>query len=784
MSSLVPKLDTYINQKANVLLSGMHGVGKGLTLDTLVLTPTGKVRMGDLSIGNDVIGSNGKATKVTAIYDRGEQDVYNVIFEDGASVTTDGDHLWSVMTQKTFQFSRNTLVKSTKEMFEAGVRIERRQGWKPYYKFMIPTVRPVQYASSDLIFSPYVMGCLLANGWLENNTVAVSTNSSYISNRLDDEYGVYEQTYSGSTARKWMLKDAGPKLASLGLLGRRSKDKFIPPQYLLTDEASRRDLLAALLDCDGSAPRERKPMFFSTSPYLRDGVIELAESLGCVTKVLDDTRDKNTCYRVTISTDEELFSLPRKQGGNTGNSCVRRAIESITPAGTAVTRCIKVDADDELFVIDRHIVTHNTRVLIEAAKKHGLKVKYFSCATLDPFTDLVGIPYPVDLPSGVKTLQMVRPREIDEAEILFFDELNRSQDSKTLNAILEIIQFGSINGEVLPNLMGCWAAINPPDGEYQVHELDPALIDRFDVFHEIRPQVSVDYLEQFIDRRIAMALQEWWSDRIQTDPKCAYISPRRIEKIGRMVDDTQDYQIARAMLPPGPTYDHGKLTELLRQAMKPATTAGSSMSQGADSSIQYSASAFTSNSYATAKVLSDPAVSQTTINKAIGVLSTGISPERIIKDMSSIVEALPAPDIEAMLNGFSVPKKRTFISEWERAFLTGGVNIDKPWESSVRSPAPASGHTLTGKSFVITGRFPNHTRDTMKDLISDNGGTISNIIRNYVDYLVVGDGTSGDSKCRDAKNLMIPAMNLRQLEEAIRTGTFISTSVDQCVPTS
>ena len=83
-----------------------------------------------------------------------------------------------------------------------------------------------------------------------------------------------------------------------------------------------------------------------------------------------------------------------------------------------------------------------TTMAIKVAEELDLNLCYYSAATLDPFTDLVGVPKPVDGTAG-PTLEFYRPQKIMDAEFLMFDELNRAHP-RTLNAVLEIIQFNCI----------------------------------------------------------------------------------------------------------------------------------------------------------------------------------------------------------------------------------------------------------------------------------------------------------------------------------------------------
>jgi MoxR-like ATPase len=156
-----------------------------------------------------------------------------------------------------------------------------------------------------------------------------------------------------------------------------------------------------------------------------------------------------------------------------------------------------------------------TQMVLDEALHQGLKLKYYSSATLDPWADLVGIPVPEDKKNSeghmCKQLQFVRPGDIERAQIIFFDELNRSHP-KVQNAVLEAIQFHSINGEALPNLKMVWAAINPSDDIYQVSELDPVLVDRFHVHLEVAAEPSVSYYTEKtrIPHHVAKALVLWW----------------------------------------------------------------------------------------------------------------------------------------------------------------------------------------------------------------------------------------------------------------------------------
>jgi DNA polymerase III delta prime subunit len=197
--------------------------------------------------------------------------------------------------------------------------------------------------------------------------------------------------------------------------------------------------------------------------------------------------------------------------------------------------------------------TGKTQMLKAAADELGLSMKYYSSSTLDPFADLVGIPVPNTI---TKLVEYYRPKEIDEAQVIFFDELNRA-DPKTINAVMEIIQFRSINGDPLRNLKCIVAAINPVDKGYNTDELDIAVRDRFDFF--LTSEVVADY--SFFKAKFGVAVartaidlfkdyqSSYKEDRRSKKNTLGYFSPRRLEKVLDAFIQFQTAEIIAASLP-------------------------------------------------------------------------------------------------------------------------------------------------------------------------------------------------------------------------------------------
>ncbi len=134
------------------------GLGKAQPLDAGILTPGGWTRMGDIRVGDAVIGASGGPCRVVGVYPRGEREVFRVTFSDGSATECCDDHLWQVHSP--VQNGRGTppRVLPLKE-----IRAKLRDG-AGNARFFIPMVGPVQFHEQPLPLDPYLLGALLGDG--------------------------------------------------------------------------------------------------------------------------------------------------------------------------------------------------------------------------------------------------------------------------------------------------------------------------------------------------------------------------------------------------------------------------------------------------------------------------------------------------------------------------------------------------------------------------------------------------------------------------------------------
>lgn len=375
-----------LSRKGCILADDM-GLGKVLANDTPVLTPNGWVKNGLLKVGDFVIGSNGKPTKILGVYPQPEKNFYNITLTDGTVIESCDEHLWAVQTTNHKKRNSEFVVKELKD-----IMTDLTYGTKGNIKWYLPIVKPVEFKKSSLNIDPYVMGCLLGDGGFSTHNIRFSSNDleiiDEINKRLPFEHKLNpfeENQYHlcGVNNTNLVIREFN----EYGLMGLKSENKFIPNTYLFSDVEDRINLLQGLLDTYGYCSKKGTIQYYSVSKKLIDGVKELVQSLGGVARLsskigkykLPDNTFKycKECFILSINLPSEVipFKLKRKieRLPKTKKYNPSRGIKSVEFSRKTTGQCIMVEADDHLYVMDEYVVTHNTTQSIIAALESGAK---------------------------------------------------------------------------------------------------------------------------------------------------------------------------------------------------------------------------------------------------------------------------------------------------------------------------------------------------------------------------------------------------------------------------
>jgi replicative DNA helicase len=134
-----------------IIIAARPAIGKALALDTPLPTPTGWTTMGGVKVGDELVGADGRPTRVIAATPvMHGRPCYEVEFDDGTIIVADADHQWLTETRAT------AAVRTTEEI----ARI-LRSGTE---RLAVPVARALSSPGSRLPLSPYALGARLGEG--------------------------------------------------------------------------------------------------------------------------------------------------------------------------------------------------------------------------------------------------------------------------------------------------------------------------------------------------------------------------------------------------------------------------------------------------------------------------------------------------------------------------------------------------------------------------------------------------------------------------------------------
>ena len=298
-------IDMAIKSPGGAIIADDMGLGKSLPLDARILTPTGWTTMGEIGIGNPVIGSDGKPTEIIGVYPQGNLEIFRVTFSDGAIAECSDDHLWSVRTH------RNGTEYQVLPLSKIRADLSNKQARCRYY---IPMVQPVEFTCGDMLSesveSLYMQG---ANGCISRG----------------DLTGTIEQRI----ALLQGFLDTGNDQPGNGAL-----------RFYSDSKQTVMNIAELAMSLGGNARR------FTMSGNARHSGIP-------------DT-DQTIRYSVTLVLPEGIAPFRSKNRmaryrAHVGYRPVRRFI-SVESIGFKPAQCIRVAAADHLFVTNDYVLTHNT----------------------------------------------------------------------------------------------------------------------------------------------------------------------------------------------------------------------------------------------------------------------------------------------------------------------------------------------------------------------------------------------------------------------------------------
>ena len=460
-----------INSKyvAPIVLAASPGVGKAILDSELVLTPRGFTTHGSLTIGSEVIGSNGKATKVMGVFPQPLQDIYRVKFFDNTSVDCTLDHLWTVSDRNSNRKLKTIPLKDMLAKPLVKENYDKRYGtMQKEFRYSIPYTSACEFTTGHTLnIDPYILGVILGDGCLTGGSIKITNKHKWLVDKvvsllpitmklgaINFTQGAYHFTLIGTAKGSNYFTE---ELRRLQLMGCKSIHKFIPEEYLYSSLESRRALLQGLNDTDGHVLPGGRIEYSSSSERLIEHYQILSASVGTRLGAMHVKAHPTYTYK-----GETLIGNPSYRVVERTERARYKAITSVERVQTnGAATCISVAADDNLYVVSTGFnLTHNTSAIRQMSKDLNVALVNVSCGTLAPEV-LTGLPdfKPVEgmdkystvnavgsqstqwtVPELVGTANTLAERDDNDGVVILLDDLqalNTATSSYMLEFLLE-----------------------------------------------------------------------------------------------------------------------------------------------------------------------------------------------------------------------------------------------------------------------------------------------------------------------------------------------------------
>jgi ATP-dependent Lon protease len=477
-----------------IAINGPMGTGKCHAFDTSILMYDGSVKMvQDVVVGDKVMGDDSKCRNVVSL-GRGEDDMFDIVYSNGEKYGVNSEHIMclkqsgmnfikNVKTKsgetryKVFYFDKNDYKQHSRRfdnMEDATKYLDEMKLEHDYIEIPVKTLlklpkyistnlkgykRGAEFSSKTVPFDPYIIGAWLGDGTskkseITNQDAAVlhylrtelrKYNLNLV-HRAEYTYGISYDMHKHDTRNNKnkfleVLKD-------YKLLGK----KHIPDDYKINDRKTRLELLAGIIDTDGSYCQKSKGYdVIQKNKVLADDILFVARSLGFSANMKEcekscmykNEKRTGTYHRIHISGDN-LSAIPVKCPRKMAIS--ERVINkdsmvmgiTIEPRGWGKYYGFELD-NNHKYLLGDFTVTHNTSLVKEGISK--ILNREFAFVPLGGATDssyLEGHSYTYEGSTWGKIVDiLIRSKSMNP--VIYFDELDKISETPKGEEIIGIL---------------------------------------------------------------------------------------------------------------------------------------------------------------------------------------------------------------------------------------------------------------------------------------------------------------------------------------------------------
>jgi len=364
------------------------GRGKCTGLNTPIMMYDGTIKMvQDIKVGDVIMGDDSTPRNVLTLA-RGREQMYKVIPNKGDSYTVNESHILSLKYSSTV--NKNT-PKGTIRDISVLDYLNLPKSYHGKGGVLVGYRVPITFPTKEVDIDPYILGYWLGDG--DSNCASITTEENevveYFQNYAEQLICKFRQgkdsdmcrgTLHYSFAGKLIDNKRTPnillhQLKKLNLI----QNKHIPHDYKCNDRTTQLELLAGIIDSDGSV-HDNCYDIIQKNERLLDDIIFIARSLGfaaykkeCKKSCMYKGEKKEGTYYRTCIHGKGLDEIPVK--------CPRKKVtprKQIKDALSTRIKIEKLEVDDyygfeidgnRRFVLGDCTVTHNTIMALNIISK-------------------------------------------------------------------------------------------------------------------------------------------------------------------------------------------------------------------------------------------------------------------------------------------------------------------------------------------------------------------------------------------------------------------------------
>ena len=421
-----------------IAINGPMGTGKCHAFDTSILMYDGSVKMvQDIVVGDKVMGDDSKCRNVVSL-GRGEDDMFDIVHSNGEKYGVNSEHIMC-LKQSGMNFIKNVKTKLGETRYK--VCYFDKNDYKQHSRRFANMEDATKYLDEMKLEHDYieipVKTLLKLPKYISTNLKGYKRGAEFSSKTVPfDPYIIGAWLGDGTSKKSEMLLDR----------------KHIPDDYKINDRKTRLELLAGIIDTDGSYCHKSKGYdVIQKNKVLADDILFVARSLGFSANMKEcekscmykNEKRTGTYHRIHISGDN-LSAIPVKCPRKMAIS--ERVINkdsmvmgiTIEPRGWGKYYGFELD-NNHKYLLGDFTVTHNTSLVKEGISK--ILNREFAFIPLGGATDssyLEGHSYTYEGSTWGKIVDiLIRSKSMNP--VIYFDELDKISETPKGEEIIGIL---------------------------------------------------------------------------------------------------------------------------------------------------------------------------------------------------------------------------------------------------------------------------------------------------------------------------------------------------------